>query len=78
MRGSSALAQSAEWGIVVAVPLLGLAVAALVALTPWHLSDLPGGHQPPGHQPAVEVRAPQGRHALIPVVDAHSTVRNRR
>ncbi|MCW2502693.1 MAG: hypothetical protein JWO79_977 [Actinomycetia bacterium] len=35
--------QDAGWGMVFAVALLGLALAAAVILTPWHLSDVQGG-----------------------------------
>jgi hypothetical protein len=34
--------QSAGWGTVVAVALLGLALAALVLLTPWQFGGAPG------------------------------------
>jgi len=34
--------QSAGWGTVVAVALLGLALAALVVLTPWEIGGAPG------------------------------------
>lgn len=36
-------AAGTEWVLVVLVALTGLGAAALVAFTPWHVSDLAGG-----------------------------------
>jgi hypothetical protein len=48
------------------VALLGLALASLVVLTPWHMSDLNGGAQ---HGAAVEKHAPGGGRVLTPAAD---------
>ncbi len=41
-----------EWPLILAVAAIGLVVAAVVALTPWHVRDLPGGDRP---QPVADV-----------------------
>jgi hypothetical protein len=43
MNGRRVERQSTGWGTVVAVALLGLALAALVVLMPWRIGDAPGG-----------------------------------
>ena len=63
----------AEWALVVATALAGLAAAALVALTPWHVPDLSGADRrgigtAPG---AGQVRAPA-------VAEAEPAVTSRR
>ncbi len=42
MNGRRVARQSTGWGTVVAVALLGLTLAALVVLMPWHVGDEPG------------------------------------
>jgi hypothetical protein len=42
MNGRRVERQSTGWGTVVAVAVLGLALAALVVLTPWRIGELPG------------------------------------
>ena len=62
MNAQRALRQNDGWGMVFMVALLGLAVAALVVLTPWHIRDLPGGDRPSSssRDTVVEVQSPQG------------------
>jgi len=42
MNSRRASRQSTGWGTVVAVAFLGLALAALVVLTPWRIGEPPG------------------------------------
>jgi hypothetical protein len=61
MNGQRSLEEDAGWGMVFAVALLGLAVAALVVLTPWHLRDLPGaGDHTSPRDTVVEVQSSNG------------------
>jgi hypothetical protein len=72
MNGRYELRQSTGWGTVVLVAVLGLVLAALVVLTPWHVSDLPGagGGASPPRDTVVEVRAPAvGPVEAVPVAD---------
>jgi len=42
MNGRRVARERTGWGTVVAVALLGIALAALVVLTPWRIGDPPG------------------------------------
>ena len=69
MSGQRAVEQDGGWGVVFAVALLGLTLAALVVLTPWHLSDLSGQRQGPqsAHDSVIKVHAPsEGRSTGVP------------
>ena len=56
MNGGQTIGSNTGFGMVFLVALLGLALASLVVLTPWHSSDLPGG----GHSHnVVEKQAPR-------------------
>jgi hypothetical protein len=60
MSGPRVSQQEGGWGMVFAVALLGLALAALVVLTPWHLRDLSGQRTGPqsAHDSVITVHAP--------------------
>jgi hypothetical protein len=47
MSGQRVAQEDDGWGMVFVVALLGLTLAALVVLTPWHLSDLSGQRKGP-------------------------------
>jgi|RhiMetdeSRZDD1v2_1073273.scaffolds.fasta_scaffold3614817_1 hypothetical protein len=74
MNSRRDVAQSAGWGTVLAVALLGIALAALVVLMPWHVSDLPGGSKSSSSSrgTVVEVRAP-GLTIAEPAADNRSS-----
>ncbi len=53
--------ESTGWGMVVAVALLGIALAALVVLTPWRIGTPPAIHDglSTQHDPVSELRNPK-------------------
>jgi hypothetical protein len=57
MIGRRVERESAGWGTVVAVALLGLALAALVVLMPWRVGEAPVARN--SLQPSSDVGSPQ-------------------
>jgi hypothetical protein len=73
MNGPRGARESTGWGTVVAVALLGLVAAALVMLTPWHTSDLPGTSERSSRSPGIVVEVyPPGTTVVAPVAEVLS------
>lgn len=63
MNGGRAVDPGTGFGMVFLMAVLGLALASLVVLTPWHMSDLPGGA--PQHS-VVEKNPAVGGKVVVP------------
>lgn len=73
MNSRRSARESTGWGTVVAVALLGLIAAALVMLTPWNTSDLPGAGKRTSPPVGIVVEVyPPGTTVVSPVAEVLS------